>query len=214
MFLFVKTIYVLLYFVLYIFHQEYSKNSRSHETKILCKIFFTSNFAGNARQPAGLSRGDSKAGGMESGERDLSNSPPVDYRVSYIDMKCLGNLNQLFHSFLSIYIMKTARSTMMSPRDKMHVIELLVAKEHLYIHLKGIFQCIIMLCNQNERQRQSKQMFCVCVTMICRKWSPRDNILFMIILHPQTDISGYQQLRRQYKRQYLWSKVKKYIFLS
>ena len=110
--------------------------------------------------------------------------------------------------------MKTARSTMMSPRDKMHVIELLVAKEHLYIHLKGIFQCIIMLCNQNERQRQSKQMFCVCVTMICRKWSPRDNILFMIILHPQTDISGYQQLRRQYKRQYLWSKVKKYIFLS
>ena len=131
-----------------------------------------------------------------------------------MDKKCLGNINQIFYSLLWKYIMKTARSTMMSPRDKMHVIELLVAKEHLYIHLKGIFQCIIMLCNQNERQRQSKQMFCVCVTMICRKWSPRDNILSMIILHPQTDISGYQQLRRQYKRQYLWSKVKKYIFLS
>ena len=62
--------------------------------------FFTFNFAGNARQPGGLSRGDSKAGDMESVERDLSNSPPVDYRVSYIDKKCLGNLNQLFHSFL------------------------------------------------------------------------------------------------------------------
>jgi len=112
-------------------------------------MFFTSNFAGNARQPAGLSRGDSKAGYMESGERDLSNSRPVDYRVSYIDMKCLGNLNQLFHSFLSIYIMKTARSTMMSPRDKMPIIELSMAKEHLYIQLECIFQCMIMLWNQN-----------------------------------------------------------------
>ena len=119
---------------------------------------------------------------MENEERDLSRFEYVYFRVSFMDKKCLGNINQIFYSLLWKYIMKTARSTMMSPRDKMHVIELLVAKEHLYIHLKGIFQCIIMLCNQNERQRQSKQMFCVCVTMICRKWSPRDNILSMIIL--------------------------------
>ena len=151
---------------------------------------------------------------MENEERDLSRFEYVYFRVSFMDKKCLGNINQIFYSLLWKYIMKTARSTMMSPRDKMHVIELLVAKEHLYIHLKGIFQCIIMLCNQNERQRQSKQMFCVCVTMICRKWSPRDNILSMIILHPQTDISDHQQLQRQYKRQYMWSKVKKYIFVS
>ena len=76
---------------------------------------------------------------MEVGERDFSNSPPVDYRVSYIDRKCLGNLNQSFHSFLSRYIMKTARSTMMSPRDKMHIIELSVAKEYLYLRHECIF---------------------------------------------------------------------------
>ena len=116
---------------------------------MFCKIFVTTKFAGNARQPAGLSRGDSKAGDMESGERYLSNSSPVDYRVSYIDKKCLGNLNQLFHSFLSRYIMKTARSTMMSPRDKMHIIELSVAKEHLYIQHECIFECMIMFWNQN-----------------------------------------------------------------
>ena len=147
--LLVKPIYVLIYFILYIFYQEYSKNNHSHKTKIFCKRFFTFNFAGNARQPGVLSRGDSKAGDMESGERDLSNSPPVDYRVSYIDKKCLGNLNQLFHSVLSRYIMKTARSTMMSPRDKMHIIELSVAKEHLYIQHECIFECMIMFCNQN-----------------------------------------------------------------
>ena len=117
--------------------------------KYSVKIFFTSKFAGNARQQAGWSRGDSKAGDMESGERDLSDSPSVDYRVSYIDKKCLGNLNQLFHSFLSRYIMKTARSTMMSPRDKMHIIELSVSKEHLYIQHECIFECMIMFWNQN-----------------------------------------------------------------
>ena len=147
--LLVKTLYVLIYFILYIFYQEYSKNNHSHKTKIFCKRFFTFNFAGNAWQPAGLSRGDSKAGDMESGERYLSNSTPVDYRVSYIDKKCLGNLNQLFHSVLSRYIMKTAWSTMMSPRDKMHIIELSVAKEHLYIQHECIFECMIMFWNQN-----------------------------------------------------------------
>ena len=70
LFLWVKIIYVFLYFILYIFHEEYSKNSRNHETKIFCKIFFTSKFEDNARQPAGLLREDSKAGDMESGERD------------------------------------------------------------------------------------------------------------------------------------------------
>ena len=29
-------------------------------------------------------------------------------------------------------------------------------------------------------------MFCVCVTMICEKLSPRDNIFLMVILHPKT----------------------------
>ena len=56
------------------------------------------------------------------------------------------------------------------------------------------FQCVIMFKNQNERQEQYNQIICVPVTMIYKKWSPRDNIIFMLILHPKTHIPDYQPL--------------------
>ena len=83
---------------------------------------------------------------------------------------------------------------MMSPRDKMHIIELSVTRENIYIQLEHIFQSVIMFKNQNERQEQYNQIICVPVTMIYKKWSPRDNIIFGLILHPKTHIPDYQPL--------------------
>ena len=74
---------------------------------------------------------------------------------------------------------------MMSPRDKMHIIELSVMRENIYIQFERIFQSVIMFKNQNERQEQYNQIICVPVTMIYKKWSPRDNIIFGLILHPK-----------------------------
>ena len=45
---------------------------------------------------------------------------------------------------------------MMSPCDKMLVIELSVAKDILYIQFECIFHCTKMVCNENERQKQLK----------------------------------------------------------
>ena len=51
-----------------------------------------------------------------------------------------------------------------------------------------------MFKNQNEKQEQYNQIICVPVTMIYKKWSPRDNFIFMLILHPKTHIPDYQPL--------------------
>ena len=83
---------------------------------------------------------------------------------------------------------------MMSPRDKMHIIELSVTREYISIQLERIFQSVIMFKNHNEKQEQYNQIICVPVTMIYKKWSPRDNIIFMLILHPKTHIPDYQPL--------------------
>ena len=83
---------------------------------------------------------------------------------------------------------------MMSPRDKMHIIELSVTREYISIQLERIFQSVIMFKNQNEKQEQYNQILCVPVTMIYKKWSPRDNTLYMLVLEPKTDIPDYQPL--------------------
>ena len=70
---------------------------------------------------------------------------------------------------------------MMSPRDKMHIIELSVTREYISIQLERIFQSVIMFKNHNEKQEQYNQIICVPVTMIYKKWSPRDNIISMLI---------------------------------
>ena len=51
-----------------------------------------------------------------------------------------------------------------------------------------------MFKNQNEKQEQSNQLIYVRVTMIYKKWSPRDNTLYMLVLEPKTDIPDYQPL--------------------
>ena len=47
----------------------------------------------------------------------------------------------------------------------------------LYLN-KCIFQCRIMFCNQNKRQKQSSQMICDRVTMICQN-CPQVTISFL-----------------------------------
>ena len=51
-----------------------------------------------------------------------------------------------------------------------------------------------MFKKQNEKQEQSNQLIFVCVTMIYKKWSPRDNTLYVLVLDPITDIPDYQPL--------------------
>ena len=51
-----------------------------------------------------------------------------------------------------------------------------------------------MFKNQNEKLEQSNQLIYVRVTIIYKKWSPRDNTLYMLILYPETDILDYQPL--------------------
>ena len=51
-----------------------------------------------------------------------------------------------------------------------------------------------MFKNQNEKQEQSNQLIFVRVTMIYKKWSPRDNTLYVLVLDPITDIRDYQPL--------------------
>ena len=51
-----------------------------------------------------------------------------------------------------------------------------------------------MFKNQNEKQEQSNQLIFVRVTMIYKKWSPRDNTLYVLVLDPITDIPDYQPL--------------------
>ena len=83
---------------------------------------------------------------------------------------------------------------MMSPRDKIHIIELLVTQEGFFIQLNVFFQCDIMFKNQNEKQQQLNQLIYVRVTMIYKKRSPRDNTLYVLVLDPITDIPDYQLL--------------------
>ena len=51
-----------------------------------------------------------------------------------------------------------------------------------------------MFKNQNEKQEQLNQLIYVRVTMIYKKWSPRDNTLYMLVLEPKTDIPDYPPL--------------------
>ena len=109
------------------------------------------------------------------------------------------------------YIRKNPRTTIMSPCDKMLVIELSGANDIFYIQFWCIFHCT-MVCNENEWQKQLQWINCDWTTMIHQNLSPCDKILSMVILNIQIDISDQQPPNSQYTRQYLCHKVILYLW--
>ena len=73
-----------------------------------------------------------------------------------MDKKCLGNLNGIFHSFSWRYFTKNPRATMMSPRDKIHIIELSVIREGLFVQLYVFFN--VILCLRIKMKNKSNQI--------------------------------------------------------